>query len=203
MRRHIIVALFLLAAPLAVAGCAQQPYDGPVMAAPAGLPLPPVKPERMSAAGTQFAALPGRFALPQTSRRARLEVSAEERFCLAQAIYFEAGMQNPDEQRAVGDVVINRMRDGRFPDSICGVIHEGGEASRGRCQFSWWCDGLSDETVQPDRWSLAQQSADEVLSGEYADETDGALFFHNKTVRPSWSRKLQKTAVLGAHIFYR
>jgi spore germination cell wall hydrolase CwlJ-like protein len=202
MQRRLIAALLLLAAPLAVAGCAQQPYDGPVMAAPA-LPLPPIKPERLSAAGTQFAALPGRFTLPATSRRPRLEVSTEERYCLAQVIYFEAGMQNPDEQRAVGDVVLNRMQDGRFPDSICGVIHDGGEATRGRCQFSWWCDGLSDETTQPERWALAEQSADEVLSGQYADETDGALFFHNKTVRPSWSRKLEKTAVIGAHIFYR
>jgi spore germination cell wall hydrolase CwlJ-like protein len=201
MRRYLIAAL-LLAAPLVVGGCAQQPYDGPVMAAPAGLPLPPVKPEKLSAAGTQFASLPGRFELP-ASERGRIEVSAEERYCLAQAIYFEAGMQNPDEQRAVGDVVLNRMQDERFPDTICGVIHQGGEAARGRCQFSWWCDGLSDETVQPERWALAQQSADEVLSGEYADETDGALFFHNKSVRPSWSRKLEKTAVLGAHIFYR
>jgi spore germination cell wall hydrolase CwlJ-like protein len=202
MRRQLIAALLLLGA-LAASGCAQQSYEGPVMAVPTGLPLPPVKPEKLSAAGTQFAALPGNLDLPVRNERSRIEVSAEERYCLAQAIYFEAGMRNPDEQRAVGDVILNRMQDGRFPDSICGVIHDGGEATRGRCQFSWWCDGLSDETTQPERWALAEQSANEVLSGEYADETNGALFFHNKSVRPSWSRKLEKTAVLGVHIFYR
>ena len=120
--------------------------------------------------------------------------------CLAQAVYFEAGGESEAGQRAVAAVIMNRVRSGRFPNNVCDVIHQ---AAKGTCQFSWWCDGKSDEPRDPERWAEAQAAARAVLAGDHADRTHGALFFHANYVRPRWSKKLQKTAAIGNHIFYR
>jgi len=123
--------------------------------------------------------------------------------CLAQAIYFEAGNEIPTGQRAVGDVIINRLNDPRFPKTVCDIIHDGAGVGIGHCQFSWFCDGRSDKTVDEIRWQMATQAATEVLSGEYPDWTKGALYFHAKSVRPPWRKRLLLTNVIGNHIFYR
>jgi spore germination cell wall hydrolase CwlJ-like protein len=79
-------------------------------------------------------------------------------------------------------------------------VHDANE--RG-CQFSYWCDGKSDAMSSDERWAKAKQAADEVLSGAYPDVTKGALFYHAYFVRPRWSKKMMRTAVIGGHIFYR
>ena len=68
-----------------------------------------------------------------------------EEFCLAQNIYFEASIDNLAGMAAVANTVLNRVEDSSYPDSICGVIHQGqrdsaGNMVRNRCQFSWYCD---------------------------------------------------------------
>src|SRR4029078_12445796 len=69
---------------------------------------------------------------------------AAELDCLAKTVYFEARGEKEKRQRAVAAVVLNRVKSSRFPDTICQVVHQGGTGSRD-CQFSWWCDGLSDK----------------------------------------------------------
>jgi spore germination cell wall hydrolase CwlJ-like protein len=64
--------------------------------------------------------------------------------CLALNIYHEARGEPVSGQCAVGHVVMNRVSDNHYPDSICGVVKQGGAVKRYRCQISWWCDGRSD-----------------------------------------------------------
>jgi spore germination cell wall hydrolase CwlJ-like protein len=192
MGKRLIAALLLLA----LGACADQHL--PSAAQPSTdetPPLPPVKPP-VPANRTQSVS-------PAQDPGEALQVSAADFACLAQAIYFEAGKENASGQRAVAEVVINRLRDPRFPKTVCEVVHQGGEGGPGHCQFSWWCDGRSDATGDGERWASAQQAAADALSGAYPDWTRGALFFHNKTVKPAWSKRLQLTSIIGDHIFYR
>ena len=191
MRNRIIAALLLCT----LAACANKPPPPASTSTYEGVPLPPEKPP-----------VPAKWAHTVSASHDpanEVHLSANDFQCLAQAIYFEAGDDIPTGQRAVGDVIINRLRDPRFPKTVCDIIHQGGEGAPGRCQFSWWCDGRSDATGDGIRWQMAEQAANEVVSGDYPDWTKGALFFHNKSVHPYWSKRLQLTNVIGEHIFYR
>jgi spore germination cell wall hydrolase CwlJ-like protein len=187
----------LLAAVLALSACAQQPK--PIATAPVS---PAVSPnEKVGETKTAF--LWDAEAPPKPGDYGRIDLPDDQLFCLAQAIYFEAGAEPMAGQQAVGAVILNRVRDGRFPKSVCGVVKEGGEGPPGSCQFSWFCDGKPDDVGDGERWRVAQQAAADVLQAGFDDPTDGALFFHNRTVKPAWSRKLKRTAAIGGHLFYR
>ncbi|MEM7498735.1 MAG: cell wall hydrolase [Pseudomonadota bacterium] len=121
--------------------------------------------------------------------------------CLARTVYWEAKGEGDRGMRAVAHVVANRVGSGRFPETFCGVVTAGGAAPP--CQFSWWCDGRPDEVIEAGAYAEAREIARQVLNGESADPTQGALFFHNRRVRPSWSRVFRRTATIGGHIFYR
>lgn len=130
--------------------------------------------------------------------RARVVDSAEQH-CLAQAMYWEARGEGRDGMIAVSSVILNRVEDSRFPATVCGVVYEGGE--RPPCQFSWWCDGKSDEPANPRAWALAVTLAHEILATPPDDPTDGALFYHANSIPAPWRR--QPTTRIGRHIFYR
>jgi len=188
-----LIAVLLLAA---LSACANQ--QSPSVVQPSSnpdLPLPPVKPPvpknwaQSTSAGVDGAKV--------------VHLSAADFECMAQAIYFEAGNEIPTGQRAIADVILNRLHDPRFPKTVCDIIHDGAGVGIGHCQFSWFCDGRSDETSDEVRWQMAEQAATEVLSGEYPDWTKGALYFHNKSVKPPWRKRLLLTNVIGNHIFYR
>jgi spore germination cell wall hydrolase CwlJ-like protein len=138
--------------------------------------------------------------LPKPAEPQPIELSDEDFNCLVEAIYFEAGGEDRIGQRGVAHVVLHRMRSDRFPDTVCEVVHETHPSG---CQFSYYCDGRSDAMSNGRRWHNAKAAADEVLSGAYPDVTNGALFYHARFVRPKWSKRLQKTATIGGHIFYR
>jgi spore germination cell wall hydrolase CwlJ-like protein len=138
--------------------------------------------------------------LPKPREPEPIELSDADFNCLVEAIYFEAGAEDPIGQRAVAHVILHRVKSPRFPETVCGVVHDSN--SRG-CQFSYWCDGRSDAMSSDERWAKSKQAADEVLSGNYPDVTKGALFYHAYFVKPRWSRKMTRTATVGGHIFYR
>ncbi len=123
--------------------------------------------------------------------------------CMALNIYFEAPAGDTEGQRAVGHVTMNRMTDPRFPDTVCDVVHQGPEGTLHGCQFHWWCDGRSDEPTNSAKWGEAVEVAQLVMAGDDPDPTDGALYFHNTQVEPSWASKLERTVQIGPHIFYR
>lgn len=119
--------------------------------------------------------------------------------CLALAMYWEARGEGRHGMLAVGSVVLNRVEDHRFPNSVCGVVYQGGETPP--CQFSWWCDGKSDRPTDAAQWLASSDLAAELLTTQFHDPTDGALFFHSTSISSPWRRA--RTAEIGGHIFYR
>jgi len=122
--------------------------------------------------------------------------------CLALNIYFEARGEGKLGQRAVGHVVMNRVASSRFPTTICAVVHQGGQAKRYRCQFSWWCDGRADIPRNRRSWNRALSVAKEIYNERCKDPTSGALWYHADYVLPYWHKSYVKGAKIGQHIFY-
>jgi len=127
---------------------------------------------------------------------------ASERLCLSQAIYYEARNQNTMGQLAVADVVLNRVADKRFPNTICGVVFQGVKSRRG-CQFSFACDGSMKKAREPRSWKSAEHLGDVVFRGFRPPLTQFSTFYHADYVAPYWAKVFNETTVIGDHIFYR
>lgn len=130
-------------------------------------------------------------------------------YCMALNIYYEARGSNLADRVAVADVVQNRVRDTRYPNTICEVVKQGrqhpsGAMIRNQCQFSWYCDGKNDRPQNEDLWIDAQMLAYQmVFEDKYRGITEGATHYHATYVNPSWASTLQLVGRIGAHIFYR
>lgn len=122
--------------------------------------------------------------------------------CLTQAVYFEAGYEPVEGQRAVAQTVLNRMRHPGYPKSICGVVYEGAARGAG-CQFSFTCDGSLARTISPAAWDNAQVIARQALAGFVMKEVGTATHYHANYVYPYWAPTLVKLTTVGAHVFYR
>ena len=122
--------------------------------------------------------------------------------CLASAVYYEAGNQDVDGERAVAQVVLNRVRHPAFPNSVCGVVYEGSTRATG-CQFTFTCDGSLSREPDPDGWRRAYKVAEDALSGSVYEPVGWATHYHADYVVPTWASSMAKNAIVGAHIFYR
>ncbi|MCT4611516.1 MAG: cell wall hydrolase [Pelagimonas sp.] len=123
--------------------------------------------------------------------------------CLSEALYFEARGETVKGQFAVAEVIMNRVKSGRFPNSVCGVINQG-TGRKYACQFTYTCDGRPEHISEPRAWERVGKVAKLVLSGEAPHIlTEGATHYHTTAVRPNWSRKYTRTARIGVHIFYK
>lgn len=129
-------------------------------------------------------------------------VPTEELHCLALTLYYEARGEPDLGKVAVGHVVMNRVADERYPDSVCGVVQQGGQEVRYRCQFTWWCDGQSDDPSNKAAWERAQAIARAIYWGYSQDPTEGALSYHADYVNPNWGKSLVRGPQIGQHIFY-
>ncbi len=127
---------------------------------------------------------------------------SDEITCLAQNIYFEARSEPVAGMLAVGHVVLNRVASDRFPDSVCKVVRQGGEQRLHRCQFSWWCDGRSDEPLNQVAWDASRLMAWFIYNGQTTDPTGGALWYHADYVKPYWREAFVTGPQIGRHIFY-
>ncbi|MCP3748873.1 cell wall hydrolase [Pseudomonas sp. SBB6] len=121
--------------------------------------------------------------------------------CLARSIYWESKGGKAADMEAVANVVMNRVGHAGFPDSVCGVVKQGSE--QGACQFSWWCDGRSDDVQEEVRYTLAKEIARKALNRQLPDRTGGALYFHDRHVRPDWSKTYARTAETREFLFYK
>jgi len=130
------------------------------------------------------------------------DVADAEQYCLAQAIYFEARGETVDGQFAVGRVVLNRVGDKRYPDTICGVVFQN-QKWVDRCQFSFACDETSDNPKEHASWKIARRIASLVQSNWLPDDLGAATHYHADYVSPGWAGRMDKTASVGRHIFYR
>ena len=136
-----------------------------------------------------------------------------EAFCLAKNIYFEAGNQPLAGKVAVAQVVKNRVESPQFPDTYCGVIYDVKEWRTswrgtqvpviGQCQFSWYCDGKSDDPKDSKTWIASVQVANNFMMTPTWDLTEGALWYHADYIYPYWAQHLNETVTINNHIFYR
>ena len=143
------------------------------------------------------------------------EEAHPQEYCLALNIYHEARGSNFADQAAVADVVLNRVQDERYPDSICEVVYQGRQKPswkdpsvmvmiRNQCQFSWYCDGKPDDPKDTDAWRSAQQTAYMMVAyQDFRGITEGATHYHANYVQPNWARDFQLIGRIGDHIFYR
>src|SRR6056297_1534459 len=123
--------------------------------------------------------------------------------CLAEALYFEARGETIKGQFAVAEVIMNRVKSGRFPDSICGVIKQG-TGKKYQCQFTYTCDGIPERVSEPRAWERVGKVARAILDGRAPmNLTDGATHYHTTAVHPRWARIYTRTASIGVHLFYR
>ncbi len=128
--------------------------------------------------------------------------SARQMRCLAEAIYFESRSEPEAGQAAVAQVVLNRVRSGIYPATVCGVVYQ----DRNRpfaCQFSFACEGKSLRIEEPGPWAVATRIAQEVVSGQnYNPAVAEAVNYHANYVSPFWVGYLRRVDRIGAHIFY-
>lgn len=134
----------------------------------------------------------------------------EQHQCLALNLYHEARGDSKLGQKAVGFVTLNRVHDSRYPSTICDVVYDAyldanGNPIRNKCQFSWWCDGKSDEPKDYAKWLEVQGVAHEVMAeyGVVEDFTEGAVMYHASYVNPYWNSSYEKTVRIDTHIFYK
>ena len=153
-------------------------------------------------------------------------IESEEAHCLALNVYYETRSDNLAGMYAVSDVVLNRVRDDRYPNTICEVVYQGPVKEswktkkdpdlpdeerkynpiRNMCQFSWYCDGKNDIPKDETGWATAQYVAGSILYGnKHRGLTEGSTHYHASYVRPRWTRDrgMNHVGRIGAHIFYR
>lgn len=138
----------------------------------------------------------------ETIHLAKAEDMAAQTQCLAQAVYYEARSEKTEGQLAVAEVIVNRVKDHRYPNTICDVVFQGATRTTG-CQFTFTCDGAMNKTPRGSRWDKAQTIASHVMMGLYEERTRGATHYHATYVNPVWNSGLIKTRQFGTHIFYR
>ena len=146
-------------------------------------------------------AVPAKLDVASLDAMPRVSGSDEWR-CLAEAIYFESRGEPLEGQVAVAEVVLNRVDDAQFPRTVCGVTNQGAGSGRG-CQFSYACDGRSDVMKSTAARLRAEKLAAIMLDGHPRTVTDGATYFHTRSVRPGWAGRMTRTARIGHHYFYR
>ena len=152
------------------------------------------------------------------------ESTHPELYCLAMNIYFEAKSEPIAGQYAVADVVLNRVNDARYPNSICEVVLQGPVREswktkkdpnlpkeerkfnpvKHRCQFSWYCDGKADKVRDGDAWRKAQEIAYRIVNeSKFRGVTESSTHYHATYVSPKWAPQLDLVGRIGTHIFYR
>lgn len=129
-----------------------------------------------------------------------VSVSQSELRCLALNVYWEARGEPEAGMAAVAHVTLNRAGSDGFPATVCGVVRQGGV--EGPCQFHWYCDGKPDDPVEDEAWAHARSVAFAAMTGG-ADPTGGALYFHNRSLNPSWASARVDPKVIGQHVFFR
>ena len=143
-------------------------------------------------------------------------VNPTQAMCLADNVYFEARNQGTAGWSAVISVTLNRVKDKRFPNTVCEVVKQGPTREswkkngtyypiRNRCQFSWFCDGKSDEPKEPTTYKRLLDLALVLVYDDIqiVDFTEGATHYHADYVYPEWRKSKTKTVEIADHIFYR
>jgi spore germination cell wall hydrolase CwlJ-like protein len=135
-------------------------------------------------------------------RTGRAEDYSRSLQCLTMAVYYEAGSESDDGERAVAQVILNRVRHPAYPKTVCGVVLDGSQRRTG-CQFTFVCDGALAHLPSAKGWLRASRVATSALGGAVFAPVGWATHYHANYVVPYWASSLEKVAAIGAHIFYR
>lgn len=138
----------------------------------------------------------------EVPKRTDAEEMLRQKQCLATAIYYEARSETTAGQLGVAEVIVNRVNDHRYPNSICDVVYQGATRTTG-CQFTFTCDGAMNKAPRGAKWDKAQTIAAHVMMDLNERKTGGATHYHATYVNPVWNSGLIKTSQIGLHIFYR
>ena len=187
-----------LNAPVAVDASAPAPVSAPATA------LRDIAPDEAVALNARIpvAATPLSAAAPFSLGSASSDARAQALECLTSAVYYEAGQESDDGQRAVAQVIVNRVRHPAFPNTVCGVVYQGSTRTTG-CQFTFTCDGSLARAPMAGAWDRARGNARAILAGAVFAPVGRATHYHANYVLPYWASSLVKTQVVGAHLFYR
>lgn len=129
--------------------------------------------------------------------------SKREQHCLTAGIYFEARGEPVRGQAAVAQVILNRVKNPTYPNTICGVVYQN-KHWRNRCQFSFACDRIKDKVNDRKRWNVASYVARETTEGRiWLKEVGSSTHYHATYVNPKWARSMKRVGRIGLHIFYR
>lgn len=144
------------------------------------------------------------------------KVNHDEIICLAQNVYHEARGESISGMEAVAHVTLNRVKHKKFPSTICGVVKQAKYSKwwreergklvplRNKCQFSWYCDGKSDEIKDQFAWEKSIIVALNVISGNSPDTTNGAMYYYNPSkADPYWKDSFKQVAMVDNHVFLR
>jgi spore germination cell wall hydrolase CwlJ-like protein len=210
-RETVGFGLLALAAAAAIASVAQGTPELPARPAASAQVAPPTPPAMLIRQLAPDQALQVNAAIPLDSGpnpaaspfafRGNAATRAQALSCLASAVYYEAGSQDEDGQRAVAQVVLNRVRHPAFPSSVCAVVYEGSTRPTG-CQFTFTCDGSLERRPDAEGWKRAYTVAEQAMNGAVFAPVGWATHYHADYVVPYWASTLTKNAVVGAHIFY-
>ena len=168
-------------------------------------PVDPTLPVRIALTPLDFVPrVPAQAAIEQTDGTAEAvhDLLAEHR-CLAQVMYYEARGEGEEGERAVAEVVFDRLAQGSHGNTVCDVVFEG--AGKTFCQFTFACDGSMRKAKEAEAWRSAQVLAARLMVGELSQLNDikGATNYHASYVHPSWASRFEKIAKIGNHIFYK
>jgi len=132
--------------------------------------------------------------------------SASDIDCLTQAVYYEARGETDAGQRAVAQVILNRVRHPGYPKTICNVVYQGAMNASGRgtgCQFSFTCNGVMANRVEGWAWKRARSVAQDALDGYVMKAVGASTHFHVLNISPDWAGRMRQTATIGNHAFYQ
>lgn len=198
---------------------AQKSFDGATPHVPRAVALSSATPAALDATPIGVAAAPvsgtGRKAVAaggSTTRAAERPNYAalidaakaeQEQKCLAEAIYFESRSEPEEGQAAVAQVVLNRVKSGLYPQSVCGVVYQNRHRHMA-CQFSFACEGKALRVTEGESWAKAVRIARAVTDGQtYLADVGASTHYHATYVRPRWARKLDRMDKIGVHVFYK
>lgn len=197
-RGRLRVLLLAAALPLGLTSCVTTGPGADLSAARSNYATAPVT-THASVADVSAPVAPPTGPSFLAGQSARDQVRAT--LCLASAIYYEAATEPDDGQRAVAQVVLNRVRHPAWPNTVCGVVYQGSD--REGCQFSFACDGAMARTPSLAYWTRARRVAEAALAGAVYEPVGSATFYHTPAVAPAWRLRLIPMGTVGYHVFYR
>ena len=138
-----------------------------------------------------------------TNKIPKSSYTKRQKTCMANAIYFEARSEPIKGQIAVAQVVMNRVKNPTYPNTICGVVYQN-KHKRNACQFSFACDGIRDRIRSKKAWDTAVKLANQVINQEvWLKNVGSSTHYHATYVRPKWARTMKRRGKIGLHIFYK